>query len=55
LTPLGIINHLQLRRPIYKQTAAYGHFGRSEPGFSWEQPDRTAELRNAVGMSAVCR
>jgi S-adenosylmethionine synthetase len=55
LTPLGIINHLQLRRPIYKQTAAYGHFGRSEPGFSWEQPDRTAELRNAAGMSAVCR
>jgi S-adenosylmethionine synthetase len=55
LTPLGIINHLQLRRPIYKQTAAYGHFGRSEPGFSWEQSDRTAELRNAVGMSAVCR
>jgi len=55
LTPLGIIKHLQLRRPIYKQTAAYGHFGRSEPGFSWEQPDRTAELRNAVGMSAVCR
>ena len=55
LTPLGIIKHLQLRRPIYKKTAAYGHFGRSEPGFSWEQPDRTAELRNAVGMSAVCR
>jgi S-adenosylmethionine synthetase len=55
LTPLGIINHLQLRRPIYKQTAAYGHFGRSEPGFSWEQPDRTAELRDAVGTSAVCR
>ena len=55
LTPLGIIKHLQLRRPIYKQTAAYGHFGRSEPGFSWEQPDRTAELRNAAGMSAVCR
>jgi S-adenosylmethionine synthetase len=55
LTPLGIIKHLQLRRPIYKQTAAYGHFGRSEPGFSWEQTDRTVELRNAVGMSAVCR
>ena len=40
LTPTGIINTLHLRRPIYAQTAAYGHFGRSEPDFTWEKTDR---------------
>src|SRR5215510_403726 len=40
LTPAGIIKYLSLRRPIYKKTAAYGHFGRSEPDFTWERLDR---------------
>jgi S-adenosylmethionine synthetase len=42
LTPRGMIEHLDLRRPIYRATAAYGHFGRSEPGFTWEST-RVAE------------
>jgi S-adenosylmethionine synthetase len=50
LTPRGIIESLDLRRPIYKKTAAYGHFGRCEPEFSWEQTNRTAELRAASGL-----
>ncbi len=50
LTPKGIIETLQLRRPIYKKTAAYGHFGRSEPGFTWEQTDRAAALRQSAGL-----
>ena len=45
LTPRGIIEHLDLRRPIYRATAAYGHFGREEPGFSWETADKGEELR----------
>ena len=45
LTPKGIIDHLKLQRPIYKQTAAYGHFGRNEPGFTWEKTDKAALLR----------
>jgi S-adenosylmethionine synthetase len=49
LTPAGIITHLNLRRPIYKKTAAYGHFGRSEPEFTWERTDRVAELRDDAG------
>jgi S-adenosylmethionine synthetase len=40
LTPRGIINHLKLRRPIYKRTASYGHFGRNEEGFTWEETDK---------------
>ena len=55
LTPLGIINPLQLRRPVYRKTAAYGHFGRSEPTFTWEQTDKTAELLAAAGVSAAAR
>jgi S-adenosylmethionine synthetase len=55
LTPLGIINHLQLRRPVYRKTAAYGHFGRSEPTFTWEQTDKTAELLEVAGVSAAAR
>ena len=47
-TPSGIIKYLDLRRPIYKKTAAYGHFGRSEPEFTWENTDRAKELRSDV-------
>ncbi|MBI4394734.1 MAG: methionine adenosyltransferase [Candidatus Omnitrophica bacterium] len=47
-TPLGIIKRLNLRRPIYRQTAAYGHFGRSGEGFTWELTDAVRELREAV-------
>jgi len=52
LTPKGIIEALNLRRPIYKPTAAYGHFGRSGPGFSWERTDRADALRKAAGLGA---
>jgi S-adenosylmethionine synthetase len=45
LTPAAIIKHLNLRRPIYRQTAAFGHFGRSGTGFTWEATDKAAELR----------
>jgi S-adenosylmethionine synthetase len=45
LTPKGIIEDLKLRRPIYRQTAAYGHFGRSEDGFTWEATDKAEALR----------
>ena len=48
LTPHGIIETLKLRRPIYRQTAAYGHFGRNEEGFTWELTDRAQELREAA-------
>jgi len=48
LTPKGIIAHLDLRRPIYKKTAAYGHFGRNEPTFTWEKTDKADELRKAA-------
>jgi len=50
LTPAGIIKALDLRRPIYKKTAAYGHFGRSEPEFTWERTDRVKELREDAGL-----
>ena len=49
LTPRGIIDHLKLRRPIYKQTAAYGHFGRNEPGFTWEKTDKASILKREAG------
>jgi len=42
-----------LRRPIYKPTAAYGHFGRSGPGFTWERTDRAGALRKAAGLGAT--
>lgn len=45
LTPKGIIESLNLQRPIYRATASYGHFGRNEAGFSWEQTDKAAALR----------
>lgn len=47
-TPLGIIKRLNLRRPIYRQTAAYGHFGRTEKDFTWEVTDTIGELQEAV-------
>jgi S-adenosylmethionine synthetase len=50
LTPRGIIEHLKLRRPIYKNTAAYGHFGRNEPGFTWEKTDKASLLRREAGL-----
>jgi S-adenosylmethionine synthetase len=50
LTPKGIINYLDLRRPIYKKTAAYGHFGRNEPEFTWEKTNRVEDLRTAAGL-----
>jgi len=49
-TPLGIIKYLNLRRPIYKKTAAYGHFGRTEPEFTWERTDRVKDLRDDAGI-----
>jgi S-adenosylmethionine synthetase len=49
-TPTGIIKYLELRRPIYKKTAAYGHFGRSEPEFTWERTNRVKDLRDDAGM-----
>lgn len=50
LTPKGIIDHLQLRRPIYKKTAAYGHFGKNDPDFTWENTDKAAALRKEAGL-----
>jgi len=53
LTPKGIIEALNLRRPIYKDTAAYGHFGRSGAGFTWEHTDRADALRKAAGLGVA--
>jgi S-adenosylmethionine synthetase len=50
LTPKGIIETLDLRRPIYKPTAAYGHFGRTGAGFTWERTDHAEALRKAAGL-----
>jgi S-adenosylmethionine synthetase len=55
LTPRGIIETLNLRRPIYRQTAAYGHFGRTEPGFTWERTDKAEALRKAAGLADAAR
>src|SRR5204862_4288767 len=49
-TPLGIIKYLDLRRPIYRKTAALGHFGRSEPEFTWERTNRVKDLRDDAGV-----
>jgi S-adenosylmethionine synthetase len=49
LTPKGIIETLDLRRPIYRPTAAYGHFGRTGPGFSWEKTDKADAIRKEAG------
>jgi S-adenosylmethionine synthetase len=50
LTPKGIINHLQLRRPIFRKTASGGHFGRSDADFTWEALDKVAALKSAAGV-----
>ena len=50
LTPKGIIETLDLRRPIYRLTAAFGHFGRSEPEITWERTDKAGALRQAAGL-----
>jgi S-adenosylmethionine synthetase len=50
LTPRGIIDSLDLRRPIYKKTAAYGHFGRNDPDFTWEKTDKAAKLASDAGV-----
>ena len=50
LTPRGIIETLNLRRPIYRQTASYGHFGRSEPDFTWEKADKADAIRREAGL-----
>jgi S-adenosylmethionine synthetase len=53
LTPKGIIETLNLRRPIYKETAKHGHFGRELPNFTWERTDKAAALRSEVGLAAM--
>jgi S-adenosylmethionine synthetase len=50
LRPKGIIQMLDLLRPIYSKTAAYGHFGRDEPNFTWERTNLAATLRAAAGL-----
>jgi S-adenosylmethionine synthetase len=53
LTPKGIIETLDLRRPIYKKTAAFGHFGRTEPEFGWERTDKAEALKADAGMKSA--
>ena len=53
LTPKGIIDYLDLRRPIFKATAAYGHFGREEEGFTWEKTDKAEVLKFEAGVTAA--
>ena len=53
LTPKGIIDHLQLRRPIYQKTAAFGHFGRTGDGFTWEKTDKVEALKSAAEKLAA--
>ena len=55
LTPNGIIDSLNLRRPIYQKTAAYGHFGRTEPEFTWEATDKAAALAEQAGLKAAAK
>ncbi len=50
LTPKGIIDHLKLRRPIYRKTAAYGHFGKTDPDFTWELTDKAETLKREAGL-----
>jgi len=50
MKPASIVSHLDLKRPIYKKTAGYGHFGRNEPEFSWEKTDKAEDLRKAAGL-----
>ncbi len=53
LRPVKIVEALQLRRPVFRQTAAYGHFGRSGDGFTWERTDRAEALRSVIGLAAT--
>jgi S-adenosylmethionine synthetase len=53
LTPKGMIDHLKLRRPIYRKTAAFGHFGRTEESFSWEALDQVEALRAEAPVAAA--
>jgi S-adenosylmethionine synthetase len=55
LTPKGIIESLNLRRPIYQKTAAYGHFGRNDPDFTWEATDKAATLAEQAGLAASAK
>ena len=55
LTPKGMIEHLKLRRPIYRLTAAFGHFGRTEPSFSWEANDKAAALRDSSRVAVAAK
>ena len=55
LTPKGIIDHLKLRRPIYRKTAAFGHFGRTEDSFTWELTDKAGELREEAVAETAAR
>jgi S-adenosylmethionine synthetase len=55
LTPKGMIDHLRLRRPIYRKTAAFGHFGRTEESFSWEAADKVEPLRADAQVAAAAR
>jgi S-adenosylmethionine synthetase len=50
LRPGAFREYLDLHRPIYQKTAAYGHFGREDPDFTWERTDKAAELRAAAGL-----
>jgi S-adenosylmethionine synthetase len=52
LTPKGMIDHLNLRRPIFRKTAAFGHFGRTEESFTWEATDKAEALRKSAGVTA---
>jgi S-adenosylmethionine synthetase len=55
LTPKGMIDHLRLRRPIYRLTAAFGHFGRTEDSFSWEATDKAEALRGKARAVSSAR
>jgi S-adenosylmethionine synthetase len=52
LRPAALRDHLRLQRPIYRATAAYGHFGRDEPDFTWERTDVADRLREQAGLTA---
>jgi S-adenosylmethionine synthetase len=55
LTPKGMIETLKLRRPIYRKTAAYGHFGRTEETFTWEATDKAKAIKEAAHATAAAR
>jgi S-adenosylmethionine synthetase len=55
LTPKGMIDHLKLRQPIYRKTAAFGHFGRTEASFTWEATDKAEALREGSRVAAAAQ